>query len=179
MPTLRNFDGRSLVPDHSQGLNNLLRSTVFGIQRADALDAHIKQEQGQVSTLREQVNNAQTPAQREAALVRLSTINPNIANSIRATLKREDNNALIEIQREAEKGLRQALLIKKLPTHLVRVREITRMAEQEAVSGNPDARENINRMAELANLSEDQLNLELEKMIIQGTDIAILTKPYR
>jgi len=107
----------------------------------------------------------------EAALLRLSAISPTVANSVRQTLERGDKQELLEAQQATEKGVREALAIKRAPTPKDKVVALRRMAHEKAALG-----EDVNRLIELSNLAPAQLELELDKMILQGADIDLLTK---
>lgn len=186
MPTLQNIQGSSLVPDTSN-LNNLLLN-VFGTKQSREKDQIAKDklvaEQEAINVILgnptpgpgaiDESGATGTPAsdkQKEQALVRLATLNPQAANAIRQTLERGDKLELQQVQQEAEKGTRLALQIKAAPTFTEKQKIVSQEAQQAAARG-----EDVSRFVDLSNMSESQLDLELDKMIIQGGDLKTLTK---
>jgi hypothetical protein len=190
MPTLESFQGSSLVPDVSGGLNLLLGAfgtkqerTAAELEREkqaelqkqlDVLSGGIVEEQPEVppvpGAIDERGAKGSTRKQQEAALVRLAGLNPQMANSIRQSLERGDKLELEEVKQATDKGTRQALLIQGQKDFAGKQRAITQAAQEASARG-----EDVTRFVELSNMSEPQLDLELQKMIIQGTDIKTLT----
>ncbi len=184
MPHTRGVDGRTLVPDISQGLNLLVKT--FGTKQSRAKDEEERQRRGEVQeqidiiaggvegdgitggeASRGQVAGRQKKI--EAALLRLSGLNPQVAAGARQVLERGDRLELLQARQETEKGVRDALTIKRAKTPQDRIKALRRMAHEKAALG-----EDVNRLIELSNLEPAQLELELDKMIIQGADLKTL-----
>lgn len=186
MPTLSNIDGRSLVPDVS-GVSQLLLQT-FGTKQSRDKEAAQQAKQAEFQkqidilagvdsqlppgTIDESgaIGRGPTLKQKEAALIRLSALNPQAANAIRQTMERGDKVEAQQIAAETDKGTRLAISIQKQPDFVSKQRAITQAAQEAASQGK-----DVSRFLDLANMSEEQLDLELQKMIIQGADLKTLT----
>lgn len=192
MPTLRNFHGGSVVPDLGQALGVLFKGVDEGraIRSTQAKEQELQRLLGVITGAEtppiagSDPGSAETfplgedpgfpapkdPKQVEAALVRLAAINPQVANSVRSTLERGDKQELEAVRRETEKGVRLAATVQGIPDHAGRRQAIMR-AGQEAVARGEDP----SRFLALANMPEEQLDLELRRMMVQGADLKTLT----
>jgi hypothetical protein len=178
MPTLQNIQGSSLVGDPSSALNLLLQT--FGTKQSRAADEAKRKRQAQTQeqvdilagggVIDESGAVGATPQQQQAALVRLSALNPQAANSIRQTLERGDQIELAEIAAETDKGTQVALQIQSQPDFVSKQRALSTLAQTASGRG-----EDVSRFVELSNMSEPQLDLELQKMLVQGADLKTLT----
>lgn len=184
MPSLRNIDGRTLAGD-TTGLSNLLLN-IFGTKQSREKDRLAKEQQEAVQRdigiLSEGPENipgvidesgAIDPdayrKKAKAAMIRLSAVNPQIANSIRQTLERGDKIEKEQVKAEVDKGVRLATMIRKQPDYVSKQRTITQLAQEAAANG-----QDVSRFVDLANKSEEQLDLEIDKMLVQGADIKTL-----
>ena len=174
--------GPTGVPDLSGALNILSKS--FGTpesREADRVEQErLEREQRQIDILTGEAPSVDgdtrkrsTTKQKQAALVRLSALNPQAANAIRQSLERGDKLALADTARKTEEGTRQALFIQRQPDFAGKQRALASAAQEASARG-----EDVSRFVELSNLSEPQLDLELEKMIVQGADLKTLTKEF-
>lgn len=171
-----------LAPDISGALNTLLQT--FGTKQSREKEEEERQRQADIETQIDILSAGESgvetgtgqpggrgQSRAQAALLRLSALSPTLANSVRQTLERGDRQELLQAQQETQKGVREALVIQRAPTHKDRVIALRRMAHEKAAGG-----EDVNRIIELSNLAPAQLELELDKMVLQGADIDLLTK---
>lgn len=184
MVTLANVQGSSLVPSVDPALNLLLQSVQGRREEQKQTQAEADlNEQIRILTGGTPIGTAApngvdavqpldrgSSEEKEKALIRLAAINPQLSNSIRQTLERGDQRELQAVKDETEKGTRTALLIQKQPDFASKRRALTSEAQAAASRG-----EDVTRFVELSNLPEAQLELELQKMIIQGADLKTLT----
>ena len=171
MATFSPVAGSTLTPDISSGLGALLGA--FGTKQSRSAEELERQKkidiQKEVDVLSGQTALT-SPEEQEAALVRLSALNPQVATSIRASLERGDKLDIQIAAQETEKGVRQAVLIQQQPDFASKQRALSEAAQLASSKG-----EDVSRFVELSNLSEPQLDLELQKMVIQGADLKTLT----
>jgi len=193
MPTLANIQGSSLVPDLSGSLNLALQA--FGTPQSRAADEEallaseqarqLKAQQQQslqqiITDLTQGTGGTAGPTgktgatgqakRRQDAMIRLSTINPQAATGIQKILQAGQTAELDAIRKETNKGARQAKLIKGKGSFIERQKALTQLAASTAAEGK-----DITRLVELSNLSESELDLELDKMLLQATDIETIT----
>lgn len=205
MATLQNISGRSLVPslDKSLGIALQAKRDFDAKEQAEAerqaeaarqaeIDALIGSLSGQAAasgataelqaqplgidapqiTLPELRDPGAKQTTEEAALLRLGAIDPALATSARATLDRGDAQELAALTQISEQGSRDAAFVSGQPDFASKQRAITSLAEAAAARGEP-----LDRFIELQNMSENRLDLELQKMKIASTDLQTLLKP--
>lgn len=173
----------SFIPDNSDMLATLRQTfgTPESREKARKEKELIAQQQKDIDILTGQpeignividesgATGAPSAEEQEAALVRIAALNPQMANAIRGSLERGDKLELEATARETRKGVEQALLIKNQQSFQGKRAALTQLAQQASANG-----ENIDRFVELTNMSEEQLDLELDKMLLQGADIEAL-----
>lgn len=178
MPTLANVNGASLVPD----LSNVANLIFQGKQVYDARKAE-ENKQNKISGLIDQIGGSapgiaggRVPIQadRQQSLLRIAQIDPKLAKSMQEILESGDEAALERERVETEKGLKQAMFIKKQGTHAEKINALNQFALQYQQEGRP-----LDKFQYLANLTEDQLDLELDRMITVGSDLKTLTSPLK
>lgn len=156
-------DGRTLVPDLSGSLNTLLQT--FGTkQQRDERDKAEQQKQ-QLNQMVTQLPDMQGPEQ-QRALARIAAIDPKIAKTMNDAIQRGNEQELAAVKAETERGLREASFISGQESYSGKINALRTLAEQAAAEGRP-----VERYLELANKPEAQLDLELQRMQIMGTDI--------
>lgn len=101
--------------------------------------------------------------QSEQELSRLNELAPDLGALLTQT---EDPQQLKRIQDDALVGMSQADSVLAQPDLISKRQELTKIAQEKVTAG-----ENTERILELANLPEDQLDLELRKMQVIGTDV--------
>lgn len=184
-------DGRTLVPELSGALNTLmgafgpearqekerqseirrLMDILAGGGEPSHVPGAILDESGAVGRQQDPFGSLPDPSiATDAAQVRLNTVNPQMGTAVRQSLQRGDRVELEELRLETRKGVARTLSIQQQPDFLGRKRAIAEAAQKAAAEG-----EDISRLVELSNLPEAQLNLELQKMLIQGEDLETLT----
>jgi hypothetical protein len=178
MPTLRNVQGGSLVPDFSQGIETALR--VFGTGRERAAEAQQLRLadviSGDPEALRPEeqteAGDAPTSDQKTQAMLRLSTLNPVAAQGIQKTL--ESNNAIeaARIQTQTIKAQKNAVFIAAGKTFVERRKRIMTIANQKRAAG-----EDLSGITTLAGLAKGKLDLELKSRITQFSDMKTLMAP--
>lgn len=201
MPTLANIDGRTLVPNASQGLDALAKAF------QSSQEQRAKQEQAQAKQValdealgaifgggRAAGSGVQTfplesapledaPAvtqrvafapsrQQTAALARLAALDPNASKEIRAILDRGNKQEVAAARAEVESNVRMASVIEKQPTYQKKRAAIESIGRRLAAEGKP-----LDRVLHLMNLSEPDLDLDLQRMKVMGTDLKTLTEP--
>lgn len=187
MPTLQNIDGRSLVGNTS-GLTNALDFLLQGEQQAaDAANKEKQQQEinNQIDILTGKsvdlppgtidesgaIDPKAGAKRKQAALLRLSALSPTVANSVRQTLERGDELEIKQVAEQTEKGTRLAAFVKKQTGIVGKQRALAQAAQEAAAKG-----EDVSRFVELSNLPEAELDLALDKMLIQGADLKMLTE---
>lgn len=168
MVTLTNLDGRSLVSNIDQGLSVI--DEAFKERREKQAQ---QQKQAAVQEQIDVINTSVSPEEKKAALVRLSGLNPQVANSIRQTLERGDELQLAELTRQNDEATAKALLVQGQPDFVSKMKAITQLAQEamargEDISSTDGARPSL---LEMSNMNEDQLDLAIEKMVLEGADI--------
>jgi len=167
MPHLSGIDGRTLsnVPDVTGSISSLVDTfKQFG---------QLKSQQLQQQKIQQQIDiisrEGAPKTEKEAALLRLGAISPQVAAATRAVLDRGDRQELLAAQQAIEKGVREATIIKRAGGHKERLVALKNIAAQKQSAG-----QDISRIVELSNLSPSQLELELDKMLVQGADMKAL-----
>jgi hypothetical protein len=195
MATLENLDGRSLVSDLSGGLNLLLKTFGTGPERAAKAEAEklagiLGQETGQeLSSTQQAVNQVvgafpggeqakvkakpgPTAQEKQAALVRLAAINPQMASQIRQTIEFGDKQQALKLAQEVDKGVKMATLVNQGKTFQEKRQNLMRIAQAKAAAG-----EDVGRVLELRSMPESKLDLELKRMMVAGADSKTLLTP--
>lgn len=180
MVTLANVQGSSLVPDITNSLN--LALDVFGTkQERDEQDRVRQAEIDRQASIDAELQNlmpdptADPEAKRsleEGALLRLARLDPEIAKLAAETIASGDDEAREALRLEAEKGARNAALISKQPDFASKQRALLVLAQEAAARGEP-----LERLIGLQNMSETELDLELQRMKIAAQDIKTITTP--
>lgn len=187
MPTLANIQGRSLVPDLSQALGTALGA--FGTKRerdaeqraideAEAAKAAAAAKQAAIGEAIEDIipeEGADPAAQRSAkgaALIRLGVLNPAVAKATRDTIAAGNEEAKAALRQEAVTGARNAAFVSAQSDFAAKQKAITRLAQNAVAQGKP-----LDRFIELQNLSEDELDLELQRVQLAAQDIQTILKP--
>ena len=195
MPTLAGLNGRSLNADLSGGLDKLLKTFGTGPEReakrkAEALKAEalglantLGQPTGEegsaaaqaATSVAQQFPGGQavpdagtagpTLQEKQKALVRLSAINPQMAAQLRQTIKLGDAQKSAAMALEVDKGLKMANLVGQAKTFQGKRQRLMQIAKTKAASG-----QDFGRALELANLPEEQLDLEIQKMKLAAAD---------
>jgi hypothetical protein len=189
MATLENVRGESFQVDPSSALNLLLQTFGTGPQRAQRAEAKrltdiIAQPTGRELGPAEQVAQAvggpgvvpetagPTAQDKQAALVRLSGINPQMAQSIRQTIQFGDKQEALKLAQEVDKGVRMATLVNQGKTFQEKRQNLMQLAQAKAAAG-----EDTGRILELRSMPESKLNLELQRMLVAGADSKTLLTP--
>jgi len=196
MATLANIQGASLVPDISQALNIALRG--FGTKRerdeqsrvielqsqereAATQDRQSIQEQIRILTsggdIRQPGGTVQTVAgptgkATQKALLRLTSISPQIGRTVSDVVGRGNQQELDALKEQAEIGVRQAALVSGQKDFAGKQKALTSLAAEAVTKGQP-----LDRLVQLQNLDEPELDLELQRMKIMGQDLATLAGP--
>jgi len=203
MATLRKIDGRSLVGDVGPGLAVLRQA--FGTPQSREAQRGAKEQAEDRSRVEQEAlgvlgggqqpglgelgavgasqpgqsplpDQASTPDDRrtreQQALIRLGVVNPQAAQAVLAARESGDDQAQEALRRAAETGLRQAAFIKKQPDFAAKQRALTSLANESATRGEP-----LDRIIQLQNMDEPQLDLELQRMEIAGKDIQDVLRP--
>lgn len=202
MPTLAGLDGRSLNANPAQGLDLLLKTFGTGPEReakrkAEALLAEsrglagiIGQPTGQEASPTQQaieqiaqsapggdkVKSSGTPGptqqEKQQALVRLASINPQMAQQVRQTVEFGDKQQALQLAQEVDKGVRMGALIQAAKTFPEKRALLMKMAQAKAAKG-----EDTGRILELRGMPEQVLDLEVKRMLAAGADTKTLLTP--
>lgn len=163
------------VPDISGVLSNLLggiqagaaaQDKRRGIQKAETLQRQIL---GEADILASGVGGKKE----EAALIRLSALNPQVGNAMRQALERGDAQELAAANAEAEKGFKEATFLQNQKTFGGKRNALISLGRAEAAREGGDP----SRILKLLDLPEEKLNTEIQRMLTMGQDIKVLTKP--
>lgn len=119
-----------------------------------------------------QAPGTSTAAQKQAALVRMSALNPKATAEIRATLERGDKVAEAQLKKEVAEGVRLATLVGSKTSFEGKRKELMNIAKLKAANG-----QDFTRALELANMAPEKLDLALRSMKILGADTETLLKP--
>lgn len=178
MATLENVHGASLVPSFDSGLNMLNQSFGGMMDRKRAQQAQQAQQQqiqqilgggqGGVPGATTGFNGNATPQQ----ILRIAQIDPKMAEMMQGMVERGDKLEMEQAKAQTDRGLREAVLIKNAKTPAERVNVINNLAAAAANEGKP-----IDQYVQLANMSPDQQELELQRMEVMGADIKTLLAP--
>ncbi len=178
MATLENVNGASLVPNFDSSLNMLNQSFGGMMDRKRAAQAQQAQQQqiqqilgggqgGQPGATPGFNGNA-TPQQ----ILRIAQIDPKMAEMMQGMVERGDKLEMEQAKAQTDRGLREAVLIKNAKTPAERMNVINNLASAAANEGKP-----IDQYVQLANMSPDQQELELQRMEVMGADIKTLLEP--
>lgn len=154
MPDLSTIQGASLQPR--------------GGRAFEALQEGIKT--FQTRGLTETLAGTPTQEQEKEALIQLSTINPQVAQTVQGALNRNDRLEQEALGREIRQGLELSALLKGKDFNGKR-RILSDMA-QEAMANGKDP----SRLLELRGKTKDELDTELQRMDIAGTAAETLLK---
>lgn len=183
MPTLASIDGRSLVADAEPVLGRLFQA--FGTPESRERN-RITTELGQLQLESARLQNrvqAETleltqdlfgdpqgePGTRsvnQERIARITALNPELGRAISQVVIAGDKNAREAIALEAERGGKNAAFVMAQPDFVGKQRAIRELASEAAARGEP-----LDRFIELSNLTEDELDLELQRMQIASQDI--------
>jgi len=155
------------VPDISGPLSNLLG----GLQtRAGLEDKRQARQavQGEIDILSSGVGGEEE----EAALVRLSALNPKAGNAIRQALERGDVQELAAANEIAERGFKQALFLQNQKNFAAQKNALISLGQAEAAREGGDPTE----ILKLLDLPEEQLKTEIQRMLTMGADVKTLTE---
>jgi len=173
MVTLASASGRSLVPDldFSGTLEKILKRQ--DIERKEQREIQTQEDiQKNIDILSGGGGDFRTggfapPSKaEERALNRIGQLDPKLGKFLLDARTRGDERELAEVKRQAERGAKQAVFISGQKDFASKQRAITRIGEEMAVRG-----ESLDRIIKLQNMSEPELDLELQRMQIMGQDI--------
>jgi len=169
MATLNTVDGRTLVPDLGPALQNILQ---IGQTLASKKLAQEKKE-----GIQEQVDDLTqvgvTPAEREKAFLNIAALDPVVAQAMRQIRTSGNKEAEAQLNRDAEEGLRDAVIIRKQKTF-----EGKKAALRDILAKRHADGKDIQKGLEMHNLeTEEEFDTALTRMEVMGTDIKTLTTP--
>jgi len=179
MATLENVNGASLVPNFNGGLNMLNQAFGQRMDRKRAEEAQ-KAQQAQIAQIMgggqgggmpgatPGFNGNATPEQ----ILRIAQIDPKMAEMMQGMLERNDKVEMEQAKAETDRGVREATLISNAKTPAERMNVVNNLAAAAAAENRP-----VDRYVELANMSPDQQELELQRMQVMGQDIKTLLEP--
>lgn len=104
------------------------------------------------------------------ALGQITQLEPQFGTVIGQALAEDNQLGLEQIRLASVEGAELARTIQKLPTHAEKVKAITDNVAKQQAEGTATP-ESIQRSIDLVNLSEEQLDLELQKMDVLGTAV--------
>lgn len=202
MPTLAGLNGRSLNADLSGGLNLLLKTFGTGPEREAKrkAEALLEQQQGLVDIIAQPTGEKASPTQqavtdvaqafpggaavpdagtkgptvqeKQQALVRLTSINPQLAQQVRQTIEFGDKRKEAQIAQEVDKGVKMATLINTAKTFPEKRALLMDIALAKSAAG-----EDFGRALELRGLPKERLNLEVKRMLLAGDEAKTLLAP--
>ena len=168
MADLSTVDGRSL----NANIAGIFDKGVAGFEKIEQEKAQ-KEKLARVKEFGEIIADDETTnKEKQAALIRLNTLDPTVGEAIRATLKSGDERAIKRAAFEAERGLKDALAMNKGKTTTEKKRILLDILETKAAKG-----ESIQQGLDMHDLPDDEFETRIERMIIAGTDIKTLTAP--
>jgi len=162
-----------LVPDSSQSLDRLYGGIASGVkgqairQGQEAQRLQQRQIQGQTDILASGVGGKKE----EAALLRLSALNPQVGNAMRQALERGDAQELAAANAQAEKGFKEATFLQNQESFGGKRNALISLGRAEAAREGGDP----SRILKLLDLPEEQLNTEIQRMLTMGVDLKTLT----
>ena len=202
MPTLSGLNGRSLNADLSGGLDLLLKTFGTGPEREakKKAEALLEQQKGLVDIIAQPTGEEASPTQeaitgvaqafpggaavpdagkagptqqeKQQALVRLASINPQMAQQVRQTIQFGDKQQALQLAQEVDKGVRMGALIQGAKTFPEKRALLMKMAQAKAAKG-----EDTGRVLELRGMPEQVLDLEVKRMLAAGADTKTLLTP--
>lgn len=192
MPTVLDpFVGRSLVADVGPQLRGI---GDFIVQQRDRREARTAQQEKQ-RTINEQIDILagqfespeeiqrqlkdvtpgtdpnRKPTSNQAALLRLNAIDPKIGKAVMDVISKGDIAQRERLRLMAERRAKDAVFVSGQKDFVGKTQAITSLAQAASVRG-----ESIQGFVELRNLSEPQLDLELQRMMITGQDLKQILK---
>lgn len=190
MVTLADIQGGSLVPNLTPAANLLLQT--FGTkqerderERLRAQEEQKRQDelarqeaiQRQIKTL---ADPAATRTQEQAALLRLGAVDPKIAAVAQATITRGDEQEKAALSQAAANDARDAALISSQGTFAEKQAALTQIGESKAAIARTTGRPvDLSAIIRMQNLSEDELDLELQRIQLAATDLQTILKPAK
>tara|TARA_R110000787_G_scaffold194120_1_gene305725 strand:+ start:31606 stop:32991 length:1386 start_codon:yes stop_codon:yes gene_type:complete len=182
MATLENVNGASLVPNFNGGLNMLNQAFGQRMDRQRAQQAQQAQQQqiaqilgggqgggqGGAPGATPGFNGNATPEQ----ILRIAQIDPKMAEMMQGMLERNDKVEMEQAKAETDRGVREATLISNAKAPAERMNVLNNLAAAAAAENRP-----VDRYVELANMTPDQQELELQRMQVMGADLQTLLAP--
>lgn len=165
MATLRGTSGASLVGDFGATLGAGFEAGNVRRREVEAqtdLESKLKDVLGLGGPSSQVVDNA--------ALGRLGQLSPQMAQAVGQA--RQNPQASAELREQAEKGLTLSQELQKLPDHAARLKRLAAEAGTQAAEGG-----DLTRLVKLSNLSEGELDLELQRMQLIGKDVITSLPP--
>ena len=165
MATLRGTSGASLIGDFGATLGAGFEAQNVRRREVEAqtdLESKLKDVLGLGGPSSQVVDNA--------ALGRLGQLSPQMARAVGQ--ERQDPQAASELREQAEKGLTLSQELQKLPDHAARLKRLAAEAGTQAAEGG-----DLTRLVKLSNLSEGELDLELQRMQLIGKDVITSLPP--
>lgn len=162
-----------LVPDISRSLDRLFGGIAAGArgqairQGQEAQRFQQEQIRGQTDILTSGVGGKKE----EAALLRLSSLNPQVGNAMRQALERGDQQELAAANAQAEKGFKEATFLQNQESFAGKRNALLSLGRAEAAREGGDP----SRILKLLELPEEQLNTEIQRMLTMGVDLKTLT----
>lgn len=181
MATLENIQGSSLVAG-APDLSPLLEA--FGTkqdrdraaQEQAAKDANRAATQEAINVLTGGAGAAVDTAM-EASLNQIDQVNPAAAQGLRQALEAGDPEVLAALRTSTEEGSAKAGRLLSLGSHGEKLNALREDLQRSIADGSATP-EDTARVVSLSNMSEDNLNLELQKMqIIGNASMALIPKP--
>mgnify|MGYP003634592236 CR=1 FL=1 len=105
------------------------------------------------------------------SFLRLAAVNPQAAQALQGVIQTGNVAEIEAIQAEVDNGTRMARIVQSGESFQDKQKKLADMAANAAAEGK-----DLTRFVELSNMSEGQLDVELDKMLLQGTDISEITK---
>ena len=174
MPTLAGIQGGSLVPNVAPSLNVLLQA--FGTPETRGAAEAERQRQADIQAQLDDLLGGDDPAAKKSinqeALLRLTVLDPKIGQAVLKVFESGDEQQIEEFRAEAEKGAKQAAFVSSQSDFAAKQRAISSLAAATASRGEP-----LDRLIQLQNMSEPDLDLELQRMKIAGQELQTIFAP--
>jgi hypothetical protein len=119
----------------------------------------------------------QEPTQEDVAaetgrLSTLAALNPTLAKTVSELLKSGDEQQMEAVGREVENGVRLAKQLKDAPDFVSRKKVLSEIGRQYSVEDKP-----LDRIVHLSNMTEGQLDTEIDRMMLAGQEVKDLLAP--
>jgi hypothetical protein len=187
MATLYNAHGASLAPDPTEALRMLIGGFAARQQRQDRQvekDAGAQKQADIQMALQNlfqgrQERQGQEPTQEDVAeetgrLSTLAALNPTLAKTMSELLKSGDEQQMEAVGREVENGVRLAKQLKDAPDFVSRKKVLSEIGRQYSVEDKP-----LDRIVHLSNMTEGQLDTEIDRMMLAGQEVKDLLAPVK